>query len=477
MSARWAPHWQLLSAGWRMSGKWSAFRLLTIGLLVVGLACLAGATPLVQKPANRQLFAVLSVVPLALLWLLHSTELMRFNHPVDARLVPRQLRCLQETLLGMWLTLIAAALVVGLPFGNSIWVILLVATAALLPLLWIRWPLLLVPVVLIWLAPALLGDTTFVSDFVGFLQGVVRPILDLYAWGFTLATLIAMLALARLLTHGVLRPGGDAHTSRFRASLRISGKHQAASAWHHMQAMFNALPRLNRRQRAALLRPHGTSKSVLQRVVGLRVDPGTGWHMLLPYAVVVLAACSGMLFESALTATLLLGPACMWAVAVPLATRSAHIAQSAKEHALWMLLPGMPQGVALNRALATRFLKDSLVTWTGVAVLSMAPSFFPPTTDPWDGIWLWLFVIGLLPSIVFSINDWSRLPLATTALPTSGGALWCVAGPLLCIAAFVMGATVWLLTLGSVLATVLLLGWRWRQLDNYPTALPAGRLR
>ena len=219
------------------------------------------------------------------------------------------------------------------------------------------------------------------------------------------------------------------------------------------------------------------SGSVLQRVVGLRVDPGTGWRMLLPYAVVVSAACSGMLFESALTATLLLGPACMWAVAAPLATRSARIAQSAKEHALWMLLPGMPQGVALNRALATRFLKDSLVTWTGVAVLSMAPSFFPPTTDPWDGIWLSLVVIGLLPSIVFSINDWSRLPLATTALPASGGALWCVAGPLLCIVAFVMGVTVWLLTLGSVLATVLLLGWRWRQLDHYPTALPAGRLR
>ncbi len=476
MSARIAPHWQLLSAGWRMNGRWSAFRLLTIGLLVVGLACLAGATPLVQKPVNRQLFALLSVIPLALLWLLHSTALMRFNHPVDARLVPRQLRCLQETLLGMWLTLIAAALVAGLPFGNSIMVILLVATAALLPLLCFRWPLLLVPVVLIWLATALLGDMTFFRGFVGFLQRVVRPLLDLYAWGFTLATLVALLALARLLTHGVLRPGGDAHTSRFRASLRISGKPQATGASSHMQGTFNALPRLNRRQRAALSRPHGTSESVLQRVVGMRLDQGTGWRMLLPYAAVVLAACSGLWFQSALTATLVLGIVSIWTVAVPLMTRSAHMAQSAKEHGLWMLLPGMPQGATLNRALATRFLKDGLVTWGGVAVLSMVPSSFPPTTASWDGTWLLLVVIGLLPSVVFAINDWSRLPLAPTTLPASGGTLWCVVGPLLCMAAFAMGAPVWLVALGSVLATVLALGWRWNQLDHYPAALPAERL-
>lgn len=482
MSARWAPHWQLLSAGWRMSGRWSAFRILTVGLLLVGLACLAGTTPWVQKPAIRQLFAILSLVPLAFLWVLHSTTLMRFNHPVDARLVPRQLRCLRITLLGMWLAFTAAAgvtvaLTAGLPFGNSVLAMLLVAACALLPLLWTRWPLLLAPVVLVWLAIMFLGGAAPFSSVAGVLQGVMRPIFLLPVWGMSLATLIAVLALARLLTHGVLRAGGDAHTSRFRASRLGFGTPQSSSTSGELNGVFDVAPTLSRRQRAALSPSQGMSGSVLQRVVGLRVDPGTGWRMLLPYAIVVSAACSGLWFQSALTATLVLGIACVWTVAVPLITRSAHIAQSAKEHALWMLLPGMPQGAALNRAMATRFLKDSLVTWSGVAVLSMAPSLFPPTADPWDGTWLSLVVIGLLPSVMFAVTDWARMRLAPTALPATAGAAWCLFGPMLCIATFAMGAAVWLLAVCSVLATVLAVGWRWRRLDHYPAALPAGRLQ
>ncbi|MEO7108130.1 MAG: hypothetical protein ABIZ09_17270, partial [Rhodoferax sp.] len=169
--------------------------------------------------------------------------------------------------------------------------------------------------------------------------------------------------------------------------------------------------------------------------------------------------------------------ACMWTVTVPLMGRTALMAKTAKEHALWMLLPGMPRESALNRALAKRFLRDSLVTWCGVGVLSMAPSCFSPTRYPWDGTWLSLVVIGLLPSLVFALRDWSTLSLAPTALPGGSGLLWCAVGPMLCIAVFVMlGVAVWLLALCAVLTTALVLGWRWRQLAHYPAALPAGRL-
>ncbi len=484
MSARFAPHWQLLSAGWRMSGRWSAFRLLTIGLLVVGLACLAGTTPWVQKPAIRQLFAILSVGTLVILWLLHATMLMHFNHPMDARLVPRQLRCLRTTMLGMWLTLTAAvgvavALAAGLPFGHSVLTMLLVAACALLLLLWFRWPLLLVPVASVWLATTLFGDGSFLRSVIGALRDLMRPIFLLPAWGITLATLIALLVLARLLTHGVLRAGGDEHAASFRARRLGLREPRANRSYGQILGAFHVTPTLSRRQRAALTPSHAASGSVLQRVVGIRVDPGTGWHVLVPYAIVVLAACSGLWFKSALTATLALGFTCMWTVAVPLVARSVLIAKTAKEHALWMLLPGMPRGTALNHALATRFLKESLVTWGGVAVLSMAPSVFPPTTHPWESTWLSLVVIGLLPSIVFAISDWSRLPLAPTAPQASGGLLWCAAiGPLMCISAFVaLGAPVWLLASCSASITAVALGWRWRQLAHYPAALPAGRLR
>lgn len=483
MSARWAPHWQLLSAGWRMSGRWSAFRLLTAGLLLVGLVGVVCSTPLVQAPKVRGAFAMLAIVALGVLWTLHSMTLMRFNHPVDARLVPRQLRCMRETMLGMWLTfLICATLLAtpaGLSFGDDILRLLFVASGSLLALLTTRWPLLGVWLALFIIHTQLRETHAFFIAIDSFVHELVQPIRLTPPSFASLAVLTILLSLTRVLTHGVLRNGGEAHAKRYYLNPLASGKPQARSGTWLSDDWMAGLRQLNRHQRATLSHSQATSGSVLQRVVGIRLDAGAQWwSLLLVYAFVVLVVCSGLWFESEITATLSLGIVCLWTIALPLIARATLMAQTAKEHALWMLLPGMPQGEALNRALATRFLKHSLVTWGGVAVLSMAPSFFSPTTHPWDSTWLSLVVIGLLPSVVFAIKDWSRLPLAATALPGSGGALWCVAGPLLCIAAFVgLGAPVWLLALCSVLATVLALAWRWRKLDHFPAALPAGRLQ
>lgn len=480
MSARWAPHWQLLSASWRMSGRWSAFRILTVGLLVVSVVGMACSTPLVQAPKVREAFAVFAIVALGVLWTLHSTTLIRFNHPVDARLVPRQLRCMREAILGMWLTFLVCATLLAIPaglsFGDDILRLLFVASGSLLALLMTRWPLLGAWLPLFLIHTQLRETHAFFIAIANVVHELGQPVRLTPPSLASLVVLTILLSLARLLTHGVLRNGGEAHAKRYYLNPLASGKPQARSGTWLSGDWMVGLRQLNRRQRAALLQSKSPSESVLQRVVGMRLDAGAEWwRLLLVYAFVVLVVCSGLWFENELIATLALGGACIGAVAMPLIARSARMAQSAKEHALWMLLPGMPRGVALNRALATRFLKDSLVTWAGVAVLSIAPSFFPPTTDPWDGTGLALVVIGLLPSVVFAINDWSRMRLTLTALP--GGALWCVASPLMCIAAFAIGAPVWLLALCSVLATVVALGWRWRRLEHYPAALPAGRLQ
>ncbi len=480
MSARWAPHWQLLSADWRMNGRWSAFRLLTIGLLVTGMACLAGTMGWTPKPAFRFLFAFLSVVSLAFLWLLYAFTLIRFNHPVDARLVPRQLQCLRTILLGMWLTFTAAAggavvQAAGLPFVSSLLTFLLFAAGALLPLLLMRWPPLLALLVLLWLATSFLGGVAALQSIGSVLYDVMQQVFLLPVWCISLATLIAMSALARLLTHGVLRAGGDAHAARFRVNRFVLGEAQMATTSELKLGLFGVVPRLGRRQLALLSTTPGTSVSVFQRIMDLRFNTAASWHWLLLYAVVVLIACSGLWFASAHTETLVLGFACVWTVIVPLTTRATLMARSAKEQALWMLLPGMPQGAAINRALAKCFLKESLLTWGGVAVLSMAPRMFQPMTFDWDGMGLSLVVIGLLPSLAFAVEDWSRLRLNLTATQSLGNTLWLLVSPSLCITAFAMGAPVWLLALGSVLATVVMVGWRWRQLDHYPAALPAGR--
>jgi hypothetical protein len=319
MSARRSPHWQLLSAGWRISGGWSAYRLLTIGFVLVGVGCFAGSTSLVQKPAIQQFSAGLSILPFVFLWLLQSTTLLRFNHPVDARLVPLQLRCLRETLLGMWLAFVAVAsvavvLATSLPFGNSVLILLIIAAAALVPLLWIRWPLLLAPIALLWFFLQWHGAVAIFSGVAHSVQNLLHSAVDPHPYLTCLFIMIAMLPLARLLTHGIVRAGGEAHATRFRLSLLATGKPQTHGDPGKSSGLIIGMPRLNRSQRAVLSWSQGSSGSVLQRVVGMRFESGIASRILVPYAVVVLVVCSGLVFQSTTTASLVLGLGCVWAV-------------------------------------------------------------------------------------------------------------------------------------------------------------------
>jgi hypothetical protein len=144
--------------------------------------------------------------------------------------------------------------------------------------------------------------------------------------------------------------------------------------------------------------------------------------------------------------------------------------QSRREQALLMLLPGMPQGAALNRAVAWRQLRHCLWAWCATLPALAAMVWAG------HGLQALAFMAMALPMSAWLWRDLSRMrapSMASTFLPL-----------LLCLLAG--GASVFLLTrrpdmlwpwaLTLLLLSVGLLAWRWRGLLRWPQALPVGRL-
>jgi len=142
-----------------------------------------------------------------------------------------------------------------------------------------------------------------------------------------------------------------------------------------------------------------------------------------------------------------------------------------REQALLALLPGMPQGGRLNRAVAFVQLRHFLIAWGvtalllgGLALLTGNPSVLSLS-------------IAALP---LGLLNLARAPAAMRA-PTP----WTVSRPVLgflLVNAVLWGLCAWLtwliwpLAVASLVLSAALLAWRWRALDQAPSALPAGRL-
>jgi hypothetical protein len=151
-------------------------------------------------------------------------------------------------------------------------------------------------------------------------------------------------------------------------------------------------------------------------------------------------------------------------------TLPAALWHSRREQALLVLLPGMPQGAVLSRAVAWRQLRQGLWTW---AVILPALA-----TMLWAGheksVLTYLAVA--LPVSAWMWRDASRLREARPSAAVGPMLLCLVAGGL---SAFLLSRwpAAWLPWLLVVLVlTAGLLAWRWRRMASLPQALPAGRL-
>lgn len=477
---------QMLLAPWRQRDRESPWG--RRGLFVVMLLCLvvsayfAGALwPVVLAGS--------AALTLASLWLTVIGSLLLQNHPHAARFVPGHARQLREAALLAWgvASLGGAGLLwLGVPGLPSFPTLLLGLAALLLLLAWAlrHWTLWLVFTI----GPALFLGTGMDRR----LAPLGRALQALWA-----EQSLALLALALLaLGWGVTRLFGDgdaAHLQSYACRLRmrqaalddmggLGGKRDsgavlgrpgewmarpfqgACSAWlRHVLA--RAAPGQGNVMRRAEIVLHGQQHWLRQALGAL-----LGLGIVAPGFMIVFGQVAGVADNWKHGAYgLAIGLASMGFN--PSFTLPNMLWHSRREQVLLRLLPGMPQGRALNRAVAWQQLRHALVAWTlttlmlallawaagdlNLLCLSFAalplcaawllrvPARMKPPT-PWTAV---------LPILAFMLGGWGLYAVHLkwgVPLPVLGGL--------------------------SLLASLAIGLWRWRRLDAAPAALPAGRL-
>ncbi len=436
----------------------------------------------------------LLLTALTMAWSGQFAALLRLDHPHAAHTVPGHSRALRRTALGLWALLVAAcsaaatlgaallydggwpgALRVGLVVALGTGTLLLFVAASM------RWWWLWVPVCV---APSFIG----VRVWRNFLFGTGSALQQLWQAQPLAVTLAVLVAQGLLLTRIFGR--GDAEHVRIHASrerLRRASAQARAGQRPALAAYGLWGERLSRPVqlladtwlRHCLSRAKAEGASVMARAEVVLYGPEhwarqlpvfLGVQAFLALCIVVTASFTGLEIARFLEAGRLgigigLGvmafgavlnlPAALWA--------------SRREQALLVLLPGMPQGAALNRALAWRQWRQCLLLWA-----ALMPAF---------GVLLW---VGEAPALAFlgtalPLSAWLWRDLARQRGSRPGAAFVPLA---LCTLASVASmlllsrvpGALWPWALGLLVLTAVLLRWRWQRLAQWPGALPAGRL-
>lgn len=424
-----------------------------------------------------QLGLLIAVVYLQLLGLALLINLVRQNHPHAARLVPGHLQHLRACAAVLMLVLapacgLLAAAALGEPLAWALGAgvcLLLIGVSVRWPEIW--WWLWIVPSTAWWWSDGVVW---------GLLGGVMRR---WYAEQPLSLAACALLLLPWLLSRVVLA-GGTAHR-RAQARATEWRRKIGSTRWSVAEtpgaggvgSAFNWLYGLWRG--FLLARARQQPRSVLARAE-LALYGSSHWSAHLGGVLLVMALVSlllvGVLIWTPVTwehvvrrggTGLTIGV--MSACFSPLIGLPAALYQSRREQALLMLLPGMPRGSALNRALARRQM------WHAVGALLVVLGLLQLLlgTEALENGSL-MVAVGLLLSVSLWA-DWSQ-----RGLPRE---LWYVAlvggGIALAISlAVVLDALAWGRWLALPLALpvwLILLRWRWRRLQAWPQALPAGR--
>lgn len=475
-------HAQIALAPWRQrlnEHPWWPFVLITAMAFAPALGI-----ALLHTPALGGLVAMGSVLVLLQgLWMLQFGGLQHQNHPVAARLVPGHLQRLREHLVATFLGLAAlSGLLGGLAFGHGLAIALGAAGLMVLTALFMRWPLLWVttaalPVPVAWMARSPGWQAVKAQGVALFEQ---QPML--------VTALVALILPALTCLH--LQNGDAGHLrsyvrgQRLRATMRAAmlgqstTRHQGRlGQWlgYLFTAPFRAwMARLIAEARV-------TPRSVLARAE-LTFGASTHWtsHLggaLLFGAIIVLTWFIATVVYGVDVAVLRerggvgMAIGAMSAAINPVLALRAALHGSRREQALLMLVPGMPRGAALNRALALRQARQFLFSWAGalllIAPLTLGTSAFRPAIA---------FAFGCLPAGLLLWRDWARTPA-----PTANGQFWpaalvMVGGGLLAASVHWLRLPLWSVAL-AVPAVTVTIGWpRWRRLSALPQAMPVGRL-
>lgn len=438
---------------------------------------------------------LVSSLLLLLLWGQQMDALLRLDHPHAARLVPGHGAVLRGAALASWAagvllcTAVAGVVAHGLeadPAGllrathgaalGSAALMLYVA----LSLRW-TWPWLLIVVM------PLPADVPGLGVVLAPLQEGARSVWLAMPWTSAAVALVAMgLALVSIFGRGGARhlrshAAGERTRRSFESGVTGAPAPRSASpdSWeerlsrprHRAQAWW-----LNR----LIARATSGSASVLARAeVALRGDQHwlvqaavmlpLGVLLVLAYALMVLLAGmdpAAVLRHAGLgTATglyaMLAGMCNGWPGAL-------HA--SRREQALLLLVPGMPRGTTLARALAWRDTRAYLLMWLALLPLALAVAWASASPFPLA-----------LPAVALSMVAWLWRDHSRARAPAPAGA----AAPFLVCLALGLGSAIllrekpgfgpaWLVA--WLVLSLPWVAWRWHRLAHLPAPLPAGRL-
>lgn len=490
--------WLALKAPWQWgrepAGRWA--RALLPAVIVLGIlgALASGAAGMLPLRLATIVALLLAGIGLLSLWGQQFAALLRLDHPHAARLVPGHGPALRRAAIMVWLALVAVcaavaavvAVVLQAPGAVLAQAVQLTALGAGMAMLFVavalRWWWLWA---LAWLLP-LPPQVPVLGDVLRASWDALRGPWIAAPW---LATALGLAALGVALV-SIFGRGDAAHARAYAARERVRRAFEASAAGQ-TPAAANYGPLAER-----LGRPWQRLTDAWLAHVTARARPGTA--SVLARADIVLHGPQHWLRQVAvmlpLLAMLLLGGAAviLWA-SVPLRELLRHAAfgsgiglmcmlvgmatgwsgalwTSRREQALLMLLPGMPRGAALNRALAARHARVYVLM-----VVALLPFFLATAwaSDAWHPLAMPAVALTLLPWLW---RDASRLRGPTPA----GAALPFFACLLLGGGSAVLlreqpGWTLpWLLAWAAI--TVPLLAWRWSRVARWPQALPAGRL-
>lgn len=478
---------QILLAAWRQSNTDSSrwFRTVFYSVLAVGLAVVLWFIPVMQL----RIALVCAVLVFALfgLWVMLLANLLEQNHPVNARLVPGHLRRLRQAALVGWLlisgtqgTLVWLALAGKVPLAP----LLLAAAAAGAGVGWSQrhwlWAIVL------YMGPSLIVPLHLHERLAPLWHALVE-LWQLQPWAW-LALSLTMLGVLLMRVFG---SGDDTHRAQHQARERLlkAARDSAvgnragiaslggAGEWFAWPVEALAARWLFR----LLARAQPTPASVMARAE-LALHGLQHWlRHALTLGLMLLgvglggALAIGLLSDHANQALVAATPGFAFTFALigcmPAFALRNMLWHTRREQALLVLLPGMPQGAALNRAVAFVQLRHFLLAWGvttlllgGLVALTDMPSLLSLS-------------IAALPLGVLNLTQ----SPATMRAPTQ----WTASRPVLAfllacavlwgLCAF-MNALIWPLMAASVLLSAALLASRWPRLSLAPSALPAGRL-
>ena len=480
------PYWQSIVAPWRIRANartW--FGAVVWGLPPLLLGCLIVLIGEFSNTALTTSALVLIVVGSQCFWLRHTASMAPLNQPASVLLVPGYLRVQRSALIVLWLVLtliqtgtLAGAHVLGLKLlvnTPALW-LLVVAASLLFWALVIRWPWVVVVVLMLnplWLR---LGELVHALNWpwlnVAGLEFHARwwavPLLAVMAW---------------VLSRTGLRSGDAAHRAQAVANAKIVaalGTNHAGGA-HRISAraskavIFLQTP-FHRYAAWLLARPGNDPANAMARAE-LGLGARTHWVMQVTnvgatFAVVGLGALLSRHFGSSTTETLMNPTALLFMgglVIAPMFTWRTALRQTTKEQALMLLLPGIPRGVALNRALARRHLCQLCITWLGMTIVILCVPWSEAVNPFAQGL-----SVLILPVLPLVIQDWSRMQPITGGRELGLLIKGAVGMPGVLVALYCLQVPVPGIALVSVAGFIVTTAWRWKRLAKFAQAFVVG---